>query len=147
MEQNYCFSDLVDICNALVHHKDGPKSDQEILFLAYAYNLYYSELKRGKKIINSINDALQSKIDANHFIFESAIIEKNFLSNIKSLTNRYNNYLSEDVATLKATLFNFLMRKYQVAEEVEAGTFKQINEKALGQFLAAMPYFPKESTG
>jgi hypothetical protein len=42
VDQNYCFSDLVDICNALVYHRGGDKSDIQVMFLAYAYNLYYN---------------------------------------------------------------------------------------------------------
>lgn len=58
MEENYCFNDLVDICNGLVYHRGSMKSDVEILFLAYAYNLYYNDLKRGREVLLSISKAL-----------------------------------------------------------------------------------------
>lgn len=115
------------------------------MFLAYAYNLYYNQLKRGKEVIISINAALKDKISNKNFIFETIPLEKHFLTNIKSLTNRYNNFLGEEVAALKNTYFRFLTLKYDVADE--SGKFKTITDRTIGQLLTMMPLVPKESVG
>jgi hypothetical protein len=48
----------VDICNGLIYHAEPIKSDVQIIFFAYAYNLYYSDLKKGREVILSISKAL-----------------------------------------------------------------------------------------
>lgn len=72
-------------------------------------------------------------------------MEKHYLSNIKSLSNRYNNFLTDEVAELKNNFVRFLTSKYELVGEGDR--YQPIREGTLSQFLVMMPFIPKNSIG
>jgi hypothetical protein len=61
------------------------------------------------------------------------------------LSNRYNNFLTDEVAALKNFFVRFLTLKYELLGEDEK--YLSPREGTLSQFLVMMPFIPKDSIG